>query len=197
MTSRELLVRWADQVGKNLERDPSFWTSLKEELQRRGRIPEITSRDRGVQVCPDSDEVAIQSVVPTVSQGTQTQTLAEEVSSTTGGPTEAGPAASTRPTEASDPAPTGSGPGPSSRTSAKSAGCWNCHRRSHRMSECPRVRRRNFCYRCGRDGTTLPDCPTCGPAWHAEGRRDRTPERERNHRGAAASVRGRSRTGLN
>lgn len=37
----------------------------------------------------------------------------------------------------------------------------------------------NFSYRCGRDGITLPDCPSCGPARRTEEQRDRTPERGR------------------
>ncbi|XP_011864473.1 PREDICTED: uncharacterized protein LOC105560196 [Vollenhovia emeryi] len=49
-------------------------------------------------------------------------------------------------------------------------GCWNCEERGHYYSECPRPRNtRRFCFRCGRRGTTLKDCPNCGDAWRAEG----------------------------
>lgn len=41
--------------------------------------------------------------------------------------------------------------------------CWNCGERdSHMYAECPHPRRR-FCYRCGRSGVSIPDCPSSKP----------------------------------
>lgn len=50
----------------------------------------------------------------------------------------------------------------------KRAGCWNCGV-SHRYADCPAPRQRPFCYGSGSAGTTLADCPRCGPRYLLEG----------------------------
>ncbi|KMQ82742.1 inner centromere [Lasius niger] len=48
-------------------------------------------------------------------------------------------------------------------------GCWNCANVTHLYSECPQPRATTFCYRCGRLGTTVKDCPRCQEDWRAQG----------------------------
>ncbi|XP_061396726.1 uncharacterized protein LOC133332344 [Musca vetustissima] len=46
--------------------------------------------------------------------------------------------------------------------------CWNCGVMGHSWMEC-REPRKIFCYRCGQEGVTVPDCPKC------QGNRHRNP----------------------
>jgi len=47
--------------------------------------------------------------------------------------------------------------------------CWNCGSEEHFASRCPEPRRRDYCYRCGRRGTTVRECPNCQEGWAAQG----------------------------
>jgi hypothetical protein len=39
--------------------------------------------------------------------------------------------------------------------------CWNCKSTGHRFQECDQEVTRRFCYGCGQDGVTKPNCPRC------------------------------------
>lgn len=39
--------------------------------------------------------------------------------------------------------------------------CWNCKGRGHSFFECPDPQRALFCFRCGWENTTSPQCPRC------------------------------------
>lgn len=54
------------------------------------------------------------------------------------------------------------------RTGPIRKGCWNCRDSQHKYAECVRPRR-EFCFRCGKSGTTIRDCPSCREEWYAQG----------------------------
>lgn len=39
--------------------------------------------------------------------------------------------------------------------------CWNCKKTGHTFMDCPLEQRNIFCFRCGFDGVTSPQCPKC------------------------------------
>lgn len=41
--------------------------------------------------------------------------------------------------------------------------CYNCKKQGHSFVSCPLPSRNLFCYRCGLDNFTTPDCPKCNP----------------------------------
>lgn len=45
----------------------------------------------------------------------------------------------------------------------KETKCFNCRQTGHWFMECPAERTRMFCFRCGRDDITTPECPVCSP----------------------------------
>lgn len=47
--------------------------------------------------------------------------------------------------------------------------CWNCGSTRHFAHSCDSVVRRQFCYRCGRNNTTIRDCPDCHAEWRRQG----------------------------
>lgn len=62
-------------------------------------------------------------------------------------------------------------------------GCWNCGG-NHRFAACTQPRRDHFCYGCGHVGTTVKDCPRCGPTYNW----DSPIQTERGPRRSAAEV---------
>lgn len=47
------------------------------------------------------------------------------------------------------------------RRDTRNYNCWNCKGAGHSFYECPDPQRALFCYRCGRENTTTPQCPKC------------------------------------
>lgn len=47
--------------------------------------------------------------------------------------------------------------------------CWNCLQRDHVLGRCPQPLTQKICFRCGRQGRTVGECPRCAHAWRALG----------------------------
>lgn len=47
--------------------------------------------------------------------------------------------------------------------------CWNCRQRDHVFGGCPQPIEQKFCFRYGRQGRTVGECPRCGHGWRAQG----------------------------
>lgn len=178
-SSRAAAALWVDDLCERMDRDPTFWSAVMEELRQRRRLPPASGCDRGTQVRPDLFDVELQTHVPTVHRATQTRDACEgppppwaqpsvrgstpdvlqvgTVRARTVGPT--GPGEVAVPDRDSSQAR----PGGSGGLTPPPPGCWNCRSMDHKMGQCPQPRRR-FCFRCGTGGVSVRDCTRCNAA---------------------------------
>jgi hypothetical protein len=52
-------------------------------------------------------------------------------------------------------------------SSSRSFKCWNCQQPNHSFMNC-RLKRKQFCYRCGEPDVTLATCKKCNPSGNAQ-----------------------------
>lgn len=55
--------------------------------------------------------------------------------------------------------------------------CYNCYAKGHMFINCPVERTRVFCWRCGKEDLTTPECPKCTPKNYNNG----SPNKEEPH----------------
>ncbi|KMQ84246.1 gag polyprotein [Lasius niger] len=150
MTSRSVLRKIATQLEAAAEQDPQFWAGLREEIGRT-QMEQSARQHRVAQTAGPLLDVAVQIAPATEERATQTDRAAGDTDSS--GAEGSEHHVKRRPP--THPWPPG--------------GCWNCANITHIYSECPRPRDITFCYRCGRVGTTVRDCPRCQKDWRAQG----------------------------
>jgi len=185
--SREFPNRYRDILDAVDEMSPGFWTEMADELRRMFE-ERVTTCGAIVREFPAQEEVAIQAVVPTQDEATETaigaaceaavQTGPEDPDLDTTSSDDRGAPIVESPwdnpqTRQSSPAPwewsrppEGS---PSPDDPEPQDGCWNCGSKAHVARECPHTIKEAYCFRCGTKGYTVKTCPHCRQGWLAQG----------------------------
>lgn len=165
MEDRDILKRYARLFRKIAEEYPAFWVELAEVVQRR-QDQWWTDIFKGwLRIV----EVVTQARVPGSHRSVGTQTVAatrDAVTQTEPGSLSQGASEEEEPEHRAGPKrPNHLWPSQDQRT----VGCWNSSREGHRANACPLPQLGVYCYRCGRQGTTIKECPECSDDWRAQG----------------------------